>query len=90
MAHLLAFQNLLNEEGIIEEVCFKHGETFDAAMSEKAWIRLKNAYEEMRRDHGENGDVIKDCRLIDDPQAAEEFTQMKGCIGAVIHPAGQM
>lgn len=90
MAHLAAFQKLLSEEGIAEEVCFKLGETFDAAMSDEAWTRLKGAYEQMLNDHGENGEVIRDCRLIEDAKAAEEFTQMKGCIGAVVHPSGQM
>lgn len=90
MAHLPAFEELLAEEGIAEEVCFKLGETFDAAMSEEAWARLKDAYELMKKDHGENGDVIRDCRLIEDPAAAEEFTQMRGCLGAVVHPSGQM
>ena len=90
MAHLPAFQELLAHEGIAEEVCFKLGETFDAAMTEKAWVRLKNAYTTMQRDHGEDGDVIRDCRLIDNPEAAEEFTQMKSCVGAVVHPAGQV
>ncbi|RDW68474.1 hypothetical protein BP5796_09131 [Coleophoma crateriformis] len=90
MAHLPAFRELLSEEGITEEVCFKLGKTFDAAMTEEAWTRLKTAYEDMKNDHGENGDVIRDCRLIEDPMAAEEFTQMKGCLGAVVHPAGQV
>lgn len=90
MAHLSAFQELLSEEGIAEEVCFKLGETFDAAMSDEAWIRLKGAYEAMLKDHDENGDVIRECRLIEDGRAAEEFTQMKGCIGAVVHPSGQV
>jgi hypothetical protein len=90
MAHLSAFKELLDEEGIAEEACLKFGETFDAAMSEKAWTRLKHAYETMLKDHGKEGDVIRDCRIIEDPQAAERFTQMKGCIGAVIHAAGQM
>ncbi|KAH9214283.1 FAD dependent oxidoreductase, partial [Leptodontidium sp. 2 PMI_412] len=90
MAHLPAFEELLAEEGIAEEVCFKLGETFDAAMSEEAWARLKDAYELMKKDHGENGDVIRDCRLIEDPAAAEEFTQMRGCLGAVVHPSGQI
>jgi hypothetical protein len=90
MAHLPAFQELLAHEGIAEEVCFRLGETFDAAMTEKAWLRLKNAFVAMQTDHGEDGDVIKDCRLIEDPEASEEFTQMKSCIGAVVHPAGQL
>lgn len=90
MAHLPAFQELLNEEGISEEVCFKLDETFDAAMSDEAWTRLKGAYEAMQKDHGNDGEVIRDCRLIEDAKAAETFTQMKGCIGAVIHPAGQV
>ncbi|KAH8597734.1 FAD dependent oxidoreductase-domain-containing protein [Bisporella sp. PMI_857] len=90
MAHLSAFQELLAYESIAEEVCFELGETFDAAMSDKAWARLKNAYTTMQRDHGEDGDVIRDCRLIEDSEAAEEFTQMKSCIGAVVHPAGQV
>jgi hypothetical protein len=74
MAHLPAFRELLSEEGIAKEVCFKLGETFDAAMTDEAWTRLKGAYEAMRNDHGENGEVIKECRLIEDPKAAEEFT----------------
>ena len=90
MAHLPAFQELLSEEDIAEEVCFKLGETFDAAMSVEAWTRLKGAFETMQKDHGENGEVIRECRLIEDPRAAEEFTQMKGCIGAVVHPSGQV
>ncbi|KAK0111676.1 hypothetical protein ONS95_002021 [Cadophora gregata] len=90
MAHLPAFKNLLAEEGITEEVCFKLGDTFDAAMSEEAWMRLKGAYELMKRDHGEDGEVVRDCRVIEDPVVAEEFTQMKGCLAAVVHPAGQV
>lgn len=90
MAHLPAFEELLAREGIAEEVCFKLGDTFDAAMSDKAWSRLKNAYKAMQRDHGEDGDVIRDCTLIEDPEAAEKFTQMKSCIGAVVHPSGQV
>lgn len=90
MAHLSAFQNLLAEEGIAEEVCFRLGETFDAAMSDEAWERLQGAYQAMRKDHGDDDQVVRACRLIEDPKAAEEFTQMKGCLGAVVHPAGQV
>lgn len=90
MAHLSAFRELLGEEGLTDEVCFKLGETFDAAMSDEALERLKGAYDSMLRDHGRNGEVIRDCRIIEDPKEAEEFTQMKGCIGAVIHPSGQV
>ncbi|OBT79094.1 hypothetical protein VF21_02492 [Pseudogymnoascus sp. 05NY08] len=89
MAHLPAFEELLTHEGIADEACLKFGDTFDAAMSGKAWARLKDAYTSMQRDHGEDGDVIRECKLIEDPKAAEEFTQMKSCIGAVVHPAGQ-
>jgi plasmid maintenance system antidote protein VapI len=90
MAHLLAFQDLLAEEDIAEEVCFRLGETFDAAMSDEAWVRLKDAYEAMKKDHGEDNEVVRVCRLIEDTKAAEEFTQMKACLGAVVHPAGQV
>ncbi|KAJ5298108.1 hypothetical protein N7508_008357 [Penicillium antarcticum] len=90
MAHLLAFQDLLAEEGIAEEVCFRLGETFDAAMSDEAWARLKGAYEAMKKDHGEDNEVVRVCRLVEDTKAAEEFTQMKACLGAVMHPAGQL
>lgn len=90
LAHLPAFQQLLVEEGIAEEVCFKLGETFDAAMSPEAWTRLKGAYEDMKNDHGEDNEVVRMCRLIEDANAAEEFTQMKACMGAVAHPAGQV
>jgi hypothetical protein len=90
MAHLLAFQDLLAEEDIAEEVCFRRGETFDAAMSDEAWVRLKGAYEAMKNDHGEDNEVVRVCRLIEETNAAEEFTQMKACLGAVVHPAGQV
>jgi plasmid maintenance system antidote protein VapI len=90
MAHLSAFQNLLADEGIAEEVCFRLGETFDAAMSNEAWTRLKDAYEAMKKDHGEENEVVRVCRLIEDAKDAEEFTQMKACLGAVVHPAGQV
>ena len=74
MAHLSAFRELVEEEEIAEEVCFKLGETFDAAMTDEAWTRLKGAYDDMRKDHGEDGEVIRECRLIEDPKSAEEFT----------------
>lgn len=90
MAHLSAFEDLLTEEEIAEEVCFRLGETFDAAMSDEAWVRLKGAYEAMKKDHGENNEVVKSCRLIEDVEVAEDFTQMKACLGAVVHPAGQV
>ncbi|OWP00205.1 hypothetical protein B2J93_5775 [Marssonina coronariae] len=78
------------EEGITEEVGFRLGETFDAAMSDEAWMRLEGAYELMQNYQGAEGDVIRDCRLIEDPVATEEFTQMKGFLGAVVHPSGQV
>lgn len=90
MAHLDAFKEALTEEGIAEEVCLKFGHTFDAAMTEEAWQRLKGAYDMFVKDYGKDGEVIRDCRLIEDPEEAEAFTQMKGCIGAVVHPAGQV
>ncbi|KAF4816196.1 hypothetical protein CGCSCA5_v006598 [Colletotrichum siamense] len=90
MAHLPAFKELAAAEGIAEEICLKFGETFDAAMTDEAWERLKGNYEAMKEDHGEDDDVVKVCRLIEDPKAAEEFTQMKSCVGAVVHPAGQV
>ncbi|KAF7557929.1 hypothetical protein G7Z17_g324 [Cylindrodendrum hubeiense] len=90
MAHLSAFKELTAEEGIAEEVCLKLGETFDAAMSDEAWTRLRSAYELMKKDHGEDNEVVKVCRVIENAKAAEEFTQMKACLGAVVHPAGQI
>lgn len=90
MAHLDAFKQLMAEEGLTEEVCLKYGETFDAAMTEAAWKHLKGEYEAFVRDHGKDGEVIRDCRLIEDAKEAEAFTQMKGCLGAVVHPAGQV
>lgn len=80
----------MDREGIAEETSFKLGETYDAAMSEEAWTRLKGAFHAMQKDHGVDGDIIKDCYLIEDPKKAEEFTKMKGCIGAVVHPSGQV
>ena len=90
MAHLSAFKELLAEEGITEEACLEFGETFDAAMTEEAWTRLKGAYDLMQKDHGVDGDVIRECRIIENPKLAEEFTQMRGSLGAVVHPAGQV
>lgn len=90
MAHLTAFKHLVAEEGLGEEVCLKFGETFDAGMTPESWARLKGEYNAFVKDHGKNGEVIRDCRLIEDPEEAEAFTQMKGCFGAVVHPSGQM
>jgi hypothetical protein len=90
MAHLSAFKDLTDEEGIAEEVCLKFGETFDAAMTDEAWTRLKGALEAMRKDHGDDHHIVKLCRVIEDAHQAEEFTQMKGTLAAVVHPAGQM
>jgi len=90
LAHLSAFKELAEEEGITEEVCLKFGETFDAAMTEEAWVRLKGALEAMRKDHGEDNDIVKLCNLIEDPREAEEFSQIKGELGVITHPAGQM
>ncbi|KAI4661096.1 uncharacterized protein J4E79_004906 [Alternaria viburni] len=90
MAHLPAFKNLTEEENIAEEVCLKFGETFDAAMTDEAWTRLKGALDAMRRDHGNDHEIVKVCRVIEDAHAAEEFTQMKGALAAVVHPAGQI
>jgi plasmid maintenance system antidote protein VapI len=80
---------LAKEEGITDEIALKFGETFDAAMTEEAWTRLKGAYEAMRKDHGADNDCVKQCRLINDPSEAEEFSQMKGARAAIVHPTGQ-
>jgi plasmid maintenance system antidote protein VapI len=90
VAHLSAFKELCAAEGITEEVCLKLGETFDAAMTEEAWARLSNALEEMRKDHGDDNDMVKLCRVIDDQAQAEDFTQMKGALKAIVHPTGQV
>jgi len=90
MAHLLAFEQLAKEEGITEEIALRFGETFDAAMIEEAWTRLKGAHDAMRSDHGDDNDIFKLCRLIEEPSEAEEFSQMKGIHAAVVHPAGQV
>lgn len=90
MAHLDAFKQLMAEEGLTEKVSLKFGETFDAAMTEPAWKHLKTSYELFVKDHGKDGEVIRECRIIEDPKEAEEVTQMKGCLGAVLHPTGQM
>lgn len=88
-AHFAAFKELFESEGIAEEVCFKLGETFDAAMSVEAWDRLKSNLEQMQKDHPES-EIAKSCRLIEDAKEAEEYTQMRGAVGAVVHPAGQV
>lgn len=90
MSHLPAFKALAEVEGIAEEVCLKFGETFDAAMTEEAWTRLKGNYEAMKADHGADNEIIKVCKLLEDATEAEDFTQMKGTLSAVVHPAGQM
>lgn len=90
MAHLRAFEQLAKEEGITEEIALRFGETFDAAMTEEAWMRLKGAYDAMRRDQGDDNDIFKFCRLIEEPFEAEEFSQMKGARAAIAHPTGQL
>lgn len=90
MAHLPAFQALAEAEAIAEEVCLQFGETFDAAMTDEAWTRLKGNYDAMKADHGDDHEVVRACRLIEDALAAEDFSQMKGTLAAVVHPAGQM
>jgi hypothetical protein len=90
IAHLAAFKDLCEHEGITDEVCLKFGETFDAAMSDEAWVRLKGALQAIRDDRGADDDVVKMCRTIEDPTRAEEFTQMKGAQAAIVHPTGQV
>lgn len=90
MAHLDAFRDLTKDEKITEEVCLKFVETFDAAMTEEAWIRLKGALDDMRRDHGADNEIVQQCRTIEDASEAEEATQMKGAMAAILHPSGQM
>ena len=90
MAHLQAFEHLAKEEGITEEIALKFGETFDAAMTKEAWTRLRGAYDAMRSDQGDDNDILKLCRLIEEPYEAEEFSQMKGARAAIVHPTGQV
>jgi len=90
MAHLPAFKELAEEEDITGEICLQFGDTFDAAMTEEAWTRLKGAYEAMRRDHGDDNEVFKVCRLIENAGEAEDFSQMKGAKAAIVHPAGSL
>lgn len=90
MAHLPAFREVMTEEGLAEEVSLRYGDTFDAAMTGPAWTHLKEQYETFVRDHGRNGSVIRDIRIIEDPKEAEAFTQIKGALGAVVHPSGQI
>jgi hypothetical protein len=90
MAHLSAFKELAEEEGITKEACLLFGETFDAAMTDEAWVRLKGALQSMQDDHGVDDDVVKVCKIIEDATQAEDYTQMKGALAAVVHPAGQM
>ncbi|KAF4123824.1 FAD dependent oxidoreductase [Geosmithia morbida] len=90
MEHLAAFRELAEEEGITEEICLQFGETFDAAMTEEAWTRLKGALDAMRRDHGDENDIVQACKVISDAAEAQDFSQMKGALAAVVHPAGQL
>ncbi|KAK3676541.1 hypothetical protein LTR78_003817 [Recurvomyces mirabilis] len=90
MAHLPAFEQLAKEEGITDDICLKFGETFDAAMTEEAWSRLKSSYDNMRRNHGADNEIVRQCRVIEDAASAEGFTQMKNAIAAIVHPAGQV
>lgn len=90
MAHLPAFREMLAEEGITEEVCCKFGETFDAAMTDETWERLTSNLLAMRQDHGIEDEIVKAIKLIEVAEAAEAYTQMKGTVGAIVHPAGQI
>ena len=87
-AHLAAFKKLFEDEGIAEEVCFKLGETFDACMSQEAEDRLRGNLEDMKRDHPGH-EIVEGCRVLERAEA-EEFTQMKGCRAAIVHPSGQV
>ncbi|EUC40285.1 hypothetical protein COCMIDRAFT_9817 [Bipolaris oryzae ATCC 44560] len=89
-AHLSAFKELCDAEGITKEVCLKLGETFDAAMTDEAWTRLSHALDEMRKDHGDENEIVKICRKIEDEVEAQEATQMKGALKAIVHPSGQI
>lgn len=89
-AHLSAFKRLFDAEGIAEKVCFKLGETFDAAMTDEAEERLKECLDRMTRDHGEDHPIVRSCRYINGKEEVEEFTQMKGAQAAFIHPSGQV
>lgn len=84
------FPKLFESEGITEEVCFKAGETFDAAMHQEALDRLTNNLKQMEEDHGKDDELVKACRIISDPKEAEEFTQMKGTMAAIVHPTAQV
>ena len=90
MVHLQAFEQLAKEEGITEEIALKYGETFDAAMTEEAWTWLRDAYDAMRNDQGDDNDIFKLCRLIEEPSEAEVFSQMKGARAAIVHTTGQV
>ncbi|KAK4570097.1 hypothetical protein LTR86_003067 [Recurvomyces mirabilis] len=90
MAHLPAFEQLVKEEDITDDICLKFGETFDAAMTEEAWSRLKSSYDSMRRDHGADNEIFRQCRVIEGAASAEDFTQMKNAMAAIVHPAGQV
>lgn len=92
MSHLPAFKALAEAEGasFADEVCLKFGETFDAAMTDEAWTRLKGNYDAMLADHGADNEIVQVCRLIEDALEAEDFSQMQGALAAVVHPAGQM
>jgi hypothetical protein len=52
--------------------------------------KLKGAYDAMRSDQGDDDDIFKLCKLIEDPSEAEEFSQMKGALAAIVHPTGQV
>lgn len=90
MAHLPAFKEMLAEERITEEVCCKFGDTFDAAMTDETWERLTSNLLAMRQDHGTEDEVVKAVKLIEVAEAAEAYTQMKGAVGAIVHPSGQI
>jgi plasmid maintenance system antidote protein VapI len=89
-AHLTAFKELAEAEGFTEEVCLRFGETFDASMTEEAWARLKSNYDAMREDQGEDNEIFRSLRVIEDAKEAEEFSQMKGALKCIVHPTGQM
>jgi Mn-dependent DtxR family transcriptional regulator len=88
-AHLSTFQKLFEEEGIAEKVCFKLGETFDAAMTDEAEERLRDNLEHMARDHPGHP-IVESCRYVKGTKEAEEISQMKGAQAAFVHPSGQV
>ncbi|ORY24897.1 FAD dependent oxidoreductase-domain-containing protein [Naematelia encephala] len=85
-AHLRAFTELLAEEDI--DCSFRAATAWEALMSDVEMARVTEAYESLRDIEGQ--EAVSRLTFIKDPEEAERVTRIKGAVGAMQIPAGQI